>query len=303
MNYCTECGAEVEGDETYCPECGSKINEPATAEESTQEKGDEEADTSTAEERTQEIGDKKDDDDVPWKTYGDVSDTKEDGEGISLGKSLAGILVFIILMAVVGTFVLGLGENVEPDTSPSDTVNGADTPPASGGTDSGDGSGSDTSDSGTGDSSSSDPITHEIGEPFTVGTGDNAVRYTVKEATTADQIGGEMLGVEADGSFVIVTLEVENTGTEPFIATTEHLELFDAEGRTFSTATEAGIYIEQDSRYNAGSISFEELQPGLSVTRNVVYDVPTGQSYGLRVKGTSMFSTAEPHHVLLGQVE
>jgi hypothetical protein len=302
MNYCTECGAEVEGDETYCPECGSKINEPATAEESTQEKGDEEADTSTAEERTQEIGDKKDDDDVPWKTYGDVSDTKEDGEGISIGKTLAGIAVFIILMAVVGTFVLGLGENVEPDTSPSDTVNGADTPPASGGTDSGDGSGSDTSGSETGDSST-DLITHEMGEAFTVGSGDNAVRYTVEEATTADRIGPTNFGVEADGSFVIVTLEVENTGSEPFIATTEHLKLFDVEGRTFSTATEAEIYIEQDSRFDAGSMSFEELQPGLSITRNLVYDVPPNQGYGLRVEGASMFSTAEPHHVPLGQVE
>jgi len=105
MPYCSECGSEIKGSEKFCPECGSKINEPATAEE-----------------RTQETGEKRDDDDVPWKTYGDVSDTKEDGEGISIGKTLAGIAVFIILMAVVGTFVLGLGENVESDTSPSDTV-------------------------------------------------------------------------------------------------------------------------------------------------------------------------------------
>lgn len=268
MNYCRECGAEVEGNETWCHECGVRIDQFEDTE------GD---DGNTLLQRV---------------AVGGI---------VGTGILILGTAILVIFAALVGTFVLGLGENVETDTSPSDTVTEPDTGLESGDTDSEESSDSDTPDSEMGDSST-EPIMHEMGEAFTVGSGDSAVRYNVEEATTADRIGGQTLGVEADGSFVVVTLEVENTGTEPFIATTEHLKLVSTGGRTYSTATEAELYIEQDSRYDAGSMSFEELQPGLSIRRNLVYDVPNGQPYGLQVEGTSMFSTAEPHYVPLGEV-
>jgi hypothetical protein len=100
MNYCSECGAEVEEDQTYCLECGVRLDQS--------------------------------------------EDTGGSGGSITsvvagIGISLIDIVVLVILMAVVGTFVLGLGEDVD------------------GGGES----------SGTGQSSSSDAVTHEIGETFT----------------------------------------------------------------------------------------------------------------------------------------
>jgi hypothetical protein len=94
MNYCTECGAEVEGDETWCHECGVRL---------------------------------------------DQSEDTGGGDGNTLlqgviGGVTLGIAILIILMAVVGTFALGLGENVESDTPSPDTVTEPDTDSASGDT-------------------------------------------------------------------------------------------------------------------------------------------------------------------------
>jgi hypothetical protein len=96
MNYCTECGAEVEGDETWCHECGVRL---------------------------------------------DQSEDTGGGDGNTLSQAVkigalifVGIPILMIVLAVIGTFALGLGENVETDTSPSDTITEPDTGPASGDT-------------------------------------------------------------------------------------------------------------------------------------------------------------------------
>jgi hypothetical protein len=263
MNYCSECGAEVEGDESYCPECGAELN-------------------STQSENIQKEPGRK--------------DTQEDDEFITNGQAIG-----ITILLLVGITVVGIAQvptdSVETEQSPSgNTENqGSNTQDPS---TSGDGGST-----GSSQSSSTDTVTHEIGETFTVGSGDRSVEYTVEEATTADSIGTSFASSEADGTFVIVRLTIENSGTEPFMVTNDHLSLIDEEGRTFSAATGAGVYVTQDDRYEAESLSFEELQPGLSITRNVIYDVSSGQGYGLQVEGASMFSTADPHYVPLGQVE
>jgi len=304
MNYCSECGTEVEGDETYCPECGTKINEPTTNEKSGQD-GESKEDDET-------LGISHDETNhaialffaAIWIIFGFVLFVETVIGGIlmiaaglittrrvrnRLGWEIptAGIAVILIL-SMAGAGMMIPSENVGTDTEPSDTVNEPDTDGDGGGT-------------GNGQSASTDAVTHEIGETFTVGSGDRSVEYTVEEATTADSIGTSFASSEADGTFVVVRLTIENSGTEPFMVTNDHLSLIDEEGRTFSAATGAGVYMSQDDRFEAESLSFEELQPGLSITRNVIYDVSSGQGYGLRVEGTSMFSTADPHYVPLGQ--
>jgi len=256
MNYCSECGTEVEGNESYCPECGADLN-------------------STQSENIQ-------------KEPG-PEDTQEDDEFITDGQAIGITILFLVGITVVGIAQV-----------PTDSVE-TEQPPSSN-TENQGANAQDSSTSGDVDqSSSTDAVTHEIGETFTVGSGDRSVEYTVEEATTADSIGTSFASSEADGTFVVVRLTIENSGTEPFMVTNDHLSLIDEEGRTFSAATGAGVYMSQDDRFEAESLSFEELQPGLSITRNVIYDVSSGQGYGLRVEGTSMFSTADPHYVPLGQ--
>jgi hypothetical protein len=90
MNYCTECGAEVEGDETWCHGCGVRLDQSED-------------------------------------TGGGDGNTLSQAVIIGISLIVVGIPILIIVSAVVGTFVLGLGENVETDTSPSDTVTEPDT--------------------------------------------------------------------------------------------------------------------------------------------------------------------------------
>jgi hypothetical protein len=142
-----------------------------------------------------------------------------------------------------------------------------------------------------------------MGESFTVGEGAQSIRYTVNEySTIEDYIGsGPDLGSTPDGIFVVVNLDMENVGDESLDITTNHLKLIDQEDRTFEADTEASIYAEQDSRISAEPISFDQLQPGLSVTRAVVFDVPSG-TYRFAAEPAGIFSNADTHYVPLGDV-
>lgn len=182
---------------------------------------------------------------------------------------------------------------------------------------SGDGSGTEggSDDGGESESSGSDgsesestgeeqqSVTHEIGESFTVGDGAQSIQYTVNDySTIEDYIGsGPDLGSTPDGIFLVVNLDMENVGDESIDITTNFLKLVDQEDRTFDADTEAGIYAGQDSRISAEPISFDQLQPGLSVTRSVVFDIPSG-TYRFAAEPAGVFSSADTHYVPLGEV-
>lgn len=189
------------------------------------------------------------------------------------------------------------------------------------GSGSGDGSGSDSGDSE--DSSGSDEsgggtetatevqsenegvqsLTHEIGESFTVGDGAQSIEYTLNGAfAIGDYIGADAdLGSTPDGTFVVVNLDLENVGDETLDISTNFMKLVDQEDRTFEADTEAGIYADQDSRVSADPITFDQLQPGLSVTRAVIFDVGPG-TYRFAAEPAGVFSNAETHYVPLGEV-
>jgi len=146
-------------------------------------------------------------------------------------------------------------------------------------------------------------LSHEIGESFTVGEGAQSVKYSVSGYSTIEDYVGSSpsIGSEPDGTFVVVTLTLENVGDETIDITTRHLKLADQQDRTFEADTEALIYADQDPRIEADPIAFDQLQPGLSVTRSVIYDVPSG-TYRLSVEPVGVFSGADTHYVPLGDV-
>lgn len=150
--------------------------------------------------------------------------------------------------------------------------------------------------------SSESETQHDVGEAFTVGSGEKSIRYVVEEATLARAIGTSSVNVEADGLFLIVILNMENTGDKSIDITSRHLRLVDSQGREFEADTEANTYISQDSRFDVDGILFEQLQPGLEQTRAVAFDVATEESYALMVDPAGVFSNAETHYVALGNV-
>lgn len=143
-------------------------------------------------------------------------------------------------------------------------------------------------------------ITHQIGDTFTVGEGDDAIQYTVKSAETYEAVGGEFTSQEPNGIFLVVETELTNQGSESFSVTSNAYSAVDSEGNSFDADTEAGIYIEQDSRVDGEAISFEQLNPGLSTDGVLVFDVPEGEEMRLRIEPTGWLDTGNTHEVELG---
>ncbi|PSG99124.1 MAG: hypothetical protein BRC29_03280 [Nanohaloarchaea archaeon SW_7_43_1] len=134
--------------------------------------------------------------------------------------------------------------------------------------------------------------THSIGDEFTVGD----VRYQVNGVKTRKEIGersyGTLIGVEADGKFILVDMTVMNEANEAIRMRESSLKLMIDEAE-YSTSSEAWAYMED-------SFTFEQLNPGVQVDGNVAYDVPESadtDSMELRVSPVGLFSMAEPHYV------
>ena len=138
----------------------------------------------------------------------------------------------------------------------------------------------------------SESYTHQVGESFIVGSGENQVEYTVTDVATADSVG-EFAPTEADGRFVIVELDVTNRAQESFTIDSALFTLRDGQGRTYNTDDDAQISLEE-------SIIFEQVDPEVEKSGKLVFDVPTDQSdRNLIIEPAGIFSDAEEHEVVL----
>jgi hypothetical protein len=158
-------------------------------------------------------------------------------------------------------------------------------------------------DSGSTGESEQESFSHDIGESFTVGDGSQSVQYQATDAFSQEAVGSSGIGSEADGVFLVVILEMENVGDESFDITDRHLRAVDSEDREFEADFEASAYADNDPRIEAEGITYEQLNPGLSVTRAAVFDVNPGREYRLKIEPVGVFSSADTHYVTIGNVE
>jgi hypothetical protein len=142
---------------------------------------------------------------------------------------------------------------------------------------------------------------HKIGETFTVGSGEKTVEYTINSWDTFGIIGNNVANKEPDGRFVVVNMKMKNTGKESFRISSNIFKLVDGSDSEFSTSS-LSTYIDQDARINSTGIISEQLQPDLSTTGAVGFDVPPGATYSLKIEPAGLFSGADPHIVSLGEV-
>lgn len=143
------------------------------------------------------------------------------------------------------------------------------------------------------------PLTHEIGEPFTVGSGDQSIEYRVVDAFFQETVDSE----EAEGIYFVVVLDMENVGQESFDISDRHLRAVDDQDREFEADFGASAYAEYDSRIDAEGITNEQLNPGLTITRSVIFDVNPGAEYQLKIEPAGVFSGADAHYIPVGSAE
>ena len=114
--------------------------------------------------------------------------------------------------------------------------------------------------------------TYKIGDKVVVG--DRA--YTITDVRTASSVGDDFTKQTASGIFVIVTMTVENIGKESSTMSSSDAKIIDSEGRTFESDTEAWSALKEN-------ILLKQIQPGLPVTGQTIFDVPKGITANLQV--------------------
>lgn len=99
---------------------------------------------------------------------------------------------------------------------------------------------------------------------------DGKFEFTVtKVKSGVSSLGDEYLNTKAQGQFVLITVKVENIGTEPQMFDGGNQYLYDSQDREFEASSEAAVYLGDD----ADSL-LNNINPGNTVTAVVVFDVP-----------------------------
>jgi len=144
-----------------------------------------------------------------------------------------------------------------------------------------------------------DGPTHDIGESFTVGSGNEAVGYRIVDLYRADQVGGSANNSTADGTYLIVILELSNPRDSAlsfpnnnFLAWNEEQVLYLDDGAT--------TQISDDDRIDIDPLGTATVLSGSSKTGAIVFDVDPDRTYWIRVTPTG--DSGETHYVPLGVV-
>lgn len=138
-----------------------------------------------------------------------------------------------------------------------------------------------------------DEFTHEIGEEFTVGEGDSAVRYRILELARSDQVGSQTNYVTADDTFLVVTLEYANPQDEVIEFPRDDFRLQDENGSWQRFDRESTEKVGSDGRLDVQNIGDSTVTPGDSKIGAVVFEVDPDLTYRLWITPAGEADTPE----------
>ncbi len=113
--------------------------------------------------------------------------------------------------------------------------------------------------------------TYNLGD--TIQAGDFKWKVTRASTTTeiGQNIGGYFIGKKADGIYLILEVEIENTGKSASYLTDSYLKIVDEQNREFSPDSTAALYLKPEN----SALIFEQINPGIIKKGKIVFDVPT----------------------------
>lgn len=136
-----------------------------------------------------------------------------------------------------------------------------------------------------------EPNEHEMGETFTVGSGDNQAQYIITDVSVASETSG-VIDEEADGVFVIIEFDITNSAQQSFRIDEDVYSLKDSQGRQYDPDTPPGL--------ENALILGEQVDPGVTQSVTVAFDVPPNQAdRRLLIEPAGTFSDADTHQVIL----
>jgi len=114
---------------------------------------------------------------------------------------------------------------------------------------------------------------------------DSDLVFTATAVDTATTLGNQYTKKDAQGMFQIITLKIDNKGKETKTVDSSMISLTDSQGRKFDRSIEG----QTAKGLSQGKVDLflQQVQPGLNVTGDIVFDVPKDAT-GLKllVKGS-----------------
>lgn len=140
-----------------------------------------------------------------------------------------------------------------------------------------------------------DGVTHAVGEQFTVGEDTSAVTYRITGLHRAAEIGDSADLASADGTYLVVVVELTNPQTTVTPFPWKHFRVWSADLNIWQRIDDRpSDLIDKDDRIDAASLAFGALPGGESVTGAVAFDVPTDGTFHVWVTPTD--GSGRPEH-------
>ena len=184
---------------------------------------------------------------------------------------------WVIVIVVVILFFVGMGSSTK-DLTASNIEQGAETSPQP------------TLRSLPEETTDDSPEvkTYSLGDEIQAGD----FKWKIIKVTTAREIGedvyGTFFGERADGIFVIMEVEVENTGDHAEYLMDSFVKLVDDKSRQFSPNSVAAFYLKPEG----SGLLFEQINPGIKKKGKIVYDVPEGLTLANIIISSDLFSNS-----------
>lgn len=132
----------------------------------------------------------------------------------------------------------------------------------------------------------------ESNEPKTYGLNDvvqdGDLSFTVTGVETAKTLGNQFTKKDAQGTFYIVTLKIENKGNKTATFDSSMAKVTDDQGREFERSIE-GQTAKGMAQGNV-DLFLQQIQPSLSVTGDLVFDLPADMQNPMLVVKGSLFA-------------
>ncbi len=117
---------------------------------------------------------------------------------------------------------------------------------------------------------------------------DGDLAFTVTNVETAKTLGNQFTKKDAQGTFYVVTLKIENKGNKTATFDSSMAKVTDDQGREFERSIE-GQTAKGMAQGNV-DLFLQQIQPSLSVTGDLVFDLPADMQNPMLVVKGSLFA-------------
>lgn len=136
-------------------------------------------------------------------------------------------------------------------------------------------------------------FTHEVGEEFTVGESGNQVTYRIIEFQRADRIGSQANYNTADGTYLIIILELTNPRNEVIEFPRDDFRLRTDDGAWQRFDQGPSQKVNSDGRIDVDHIGDATVPAGQSATGAVVFDIDPDKTQQIWITPTGDAETPE----------